>query len=40
CVLMVLADQFYDPGDYILDYDQFVSEVRTGAALQACRLEA
>jgi dTDP-4-dehydrorhamnose 3,5-epimerase-like enzyme len=28
CVLMVLADQFYDPADYILDYDQFVSEVR------------
>ncbi|MBB3801952.1 dTDP-4-dehydrorhamnose 3,5-epimerase-like enzyme [Xanthomonas arboricola] len=30
CVLMVLADQFYDPGDYILDYDQFLSEVRGG----------
>ncbi|NYH48123.1 sugar 3,4-ketoisomerase [Xanthomonas arboricola] len=30
CVLMVLADQFYDPADYILDYDQFLSEVRAG----------
>ncbi|AMV08205.1 MULTISPECIES: sugar 3,4-ketoisomerase [Xanthomonas] len=40
CVLMVLADQLYDPGDYILDYDQFVSEVRNGTVLQARRLEA
>ncbi|PKV11214.1 sugar 3,4-ketoisomerase [Xanthomonas prunicola] len=40
CVLMVLADQFYDPGDYILDYDQFVSEVRNGTHAHACRLEA
>ncbi|WP_115511983.1 MULTISPECIES: sugar 3,4-ketoisomerase [Xanthomonas] len=28
CVLMVLADQLYDPGDYILDYDEFLGEVR------------
>lgn len=27
CVLMVLADQVYDPSDYITDYDQFLSEV-------------
>ena len=27
CVLMVLADQLYDPADYITDYDQFLSEV-------------
>lgn len=27
CVLMVLADQFYDPGDYITDYDEFLREV-------------
>ncbi|AZR23308.1 sugar 3,4-ketoisomerase [Xanthomonas vasicola] len=40
CVLMVLADQLYDPGDYILDYDQFVSEVRSSTQPQACRLEA
>lgn len=26
CVLMVLADQPYDPGDYIADYDQFLHE--------------
>lgn len=27
CVLMVLADQLYDPADYITDYDDFLSEV-------------
>ena len=26
CVLMVLADQWYDPADYIVDYDEFVAE--------------
>jgi len=26
CVLMVLADQAYDPADYILDYDEFLRE--------------
>ena len=30
CVLMVLADQFYDPDDYITDYDAFLREA--GAA--------
>ncbi|MHA6203611.1 sugar 3,4-ketoisomerase [Dyella soli] len=30
CVLMVLADQLYDPADYITDYAAFISEV-TGA---------
>ncbi|SFW43681.1 dTDP-4-dehydrorhamnose 3,5-epimerase [Luteibacter sp. UNCMF366Tsu5.1] len=28
CVLMVLADQLYDPADYITDYDEFLREVR------------
>jgi dTDP-4-dehydrorhamnose 3,5-epimerase-like enzyme len=27
CVLMVLADQLYDPADYITDYDDFLREV-------------
>jgi dTDP-4-dehydrorhamnose 3,5-epimerase-like enzyme len=27
CVLMVLADQLYDPADYITDYDEFLREV-------------
>lgn len=27
CVLMVLADQLYDPADYITDYDAFLREV-------------
>jgi dTDP-4-dehydrorhamnose 3,5-epimerase-like enzyme len=27
CVLMVLADQLYDPSDYITDYDRFLAEV-------------
>ncbi|MET0332405.1 MAG: WxcM-like domain-containing protein, partial [Dyella sp.] len=26
CVLMVLADQLYDPSDYITDYDAFLHE--------------
>jgi dTDP-4-dehydrorhamnose 3,5-epimerase-like enzyme len=37
CVLMVLADQLYDPADYITSYDEFLREVngtllREGAA--------
>lgn len=28
CVLMVLADQLYDPADYITDYAAFLREVR------------
>jgi dTDP-4-dehydrorhamnose 3,5-epimerase-like enzyme len=28
CVLMVLADQPYDPADYITDYDAFLREAR------------
>lgn len=27
CVLMVLADQLYDPADYIFDYDEFLQQV-------------
>lgn len=27
CVLMVLADQLYDPADYITDYAEFLREV-------------
>jgi dTDP-4-dehydrorhamnose 3,5-epimerase-like enzyme len=27
CVLMVLADQLYDPADYITNYDEFLREV-------------
>jgi dTDP-4-dehydrorhamnose 3,5-epimerase-like enzyme len=27
CVVMVLADQLYDPTDYITNYDEFLSEV-------------
>jgi dTDP-4-dehydrorhamnose 3,5-epimerase-like enzyme len=38
CVLMVLADQFYDPADYITDYAQFLHEA-TGAA-QAMEMAA
>jgi hypothetical protein len=26
CVLMVLADQLYDPTDYITNYDEFLRE--------------
>lgn len=33
CVLMVLADQPYDPADYITDYDEFLDEVRGEARL-------
>lgn len=28
CVLLVLADEYYDAKDYIVDYDQFISLVR------------
>ncbi|MGJ0290702.1 FdtA/QdtA family cupin domain-containing protein [Aliarcobacter cryaerophilus] len=28
CVLMVLADEYYDASDYITDYDKFLEEVR------------
>lgn len=28
CVLMVLADHYYDESDYIRDYDMFLKEVR------------
>ncbi|MCW1980759.1 dTDP-4-dehydrorhamnose 3,5-epimerase-like enzyme [Xanthomonas arboricola] len=35
CVLMVLADQYYDPGDYILDYDEFLTEARGVSRLEA-----
>ena len=30
CVLMVLADQLYDPDDYIRDYEEFISIARGG----------
>jgi dTDP-4-dehydrorhamnose 3,5-epimerase-like enzyme len=33
CVLMVLADQLYDPADYITDYDEFVREAKDAAYL-------
>jgi dTDP-4-dehydrorhamnose 3,5-epimerase-like enzyme len=33
CVLMVLADQLYDPADYIASYDDFLREVN-GVALR------
>ncbi|MGN2253857.1 sugar 3,4-ketoisomerase [Frateuria sp. GZRe12] len=39
CVLMVLADQPYDPDDYITDYDLFLKEVNAElypAGLVAC----
>lgn len=35
CVLMVLADQLYDPTDYILDYDEFLREVHGFSRLEA-----
>ncbi|WP_434989955.1 sugar 3,4-ketoisomerase [Xanthomonas melonis] len=35
CVLMVLADQLYDPTDYILDYDEFLREVHGFNRLEA-----
>ncbi len=28
CVLMVLADQYYDEADYIRDYQEFISEAK------------
>ncbi|AXX95897.1 sugar 3,4-ketoisomerase [Arcobacter ellisii] len=28
CVLMVLANEYYDASDYIIDYDKFLEEVR------------
>lgn len=28
CVLMVLADEYYDESDYIRDYDMFLEEVK------------
>ncbi|UPG90939.1 FdtA/QdtA family cupin domain-containing protein [Luteibacter aegosomaticola] len=31
CVVMVLADQWYDPTDYIGDYEQFLREVQSPA---------
>lgn len=34
CVLMVLADQPYDPGDYITDYDEFLREVNGNRSLE------
>lgn len=34
CVLMVLADQLYDPADYITDYDEFLREVRGDQRLE------
>jgi hypothetical protein len=34
CVLMVLADQLYDPADYITDYDEFIREARGAARLE------
>lgn len=33
CVLMVLADQFYDPADYITDYAVFLREIRANQQL-------
>lgn len=30
CVLMVLADAYYDESDYIRDYDSFIAEVKNG----------
>lgn len=40
CVLMVLADQLYDPDDYITDYARFLDEAGRRAyprRLAACR---
>jgi dTDP-4-dehydrorhamnose 3,5-epimerase-like enzyme len=39
CVLMVLADQLYDPTDYITDYTEFLREVK-GYLLREDRLHA
>ena len=30
CVLMVLADEYYDASDYITDYNKFLKEVKNG----------
>ena len=30
CVLMVLANEYYDASDYITDYDKFLKEVKNG----------
>jgi hypothetical protein len=32
CVLMVLADMYYDPEDYILDYELFIKLIDGGGA--------
>jgi len=40
CVLMVLADQLYDPADYITSYDEFLREVSSSlyrGDLAACQ---
>ncbi|RDS83715.1 WxcM-like domain-containing protein [Dyella monticola] len=40
CVLMVLADQLYDPADYITSYDDFLREVSGslyGVDVAACQ---
>jgi dTDP-4-dehydrorhamnose 3,5-epimerase-like enzyme len=29
CVLLVLADSFYDESDYIRDYEQFLKEIKS-----------
>jgi dTDP-4-dehydrorhamnose 3,5-epimerase-like enzyme len=34
CVLMVLADQYYDPTDYITDYAAFLREVKGARYLE------
>lgn len=34
CVLMVLADQLYDPADYITDYDEFLREINGNQPLK------
>jgi dTDP-4-dehydrorhamnose 3,5-epimerase-like enzyme len=35
CVVMVLADQYYDPADYIADYTQFLREARAARLADA-----
>lgn len=34
CVVMVLADQVYDPTDYIADYEQFLREAHAPAFVE------
>lgn len=34
CVLVVLADQYYDPDDYITDYEQFLREARADKIME------